>query len=537
MAYIGNEPVIGQWRKLDDISGSFNGSLTSFTTQVGGTNVTAGSANQLLVSLGGVLQEPGTDYSVSSSTITFTTAPAASLSFFAVLAGDALNTSVPADGSITTAKLGANLTVDLGLGSAGTPSLTFDADTGLFSGGDGQVNVATNGVERVEFGTSEVVFNDGGNDIDFRIESDTNANLFFVDAGNDRVGIGVSSPSTELHVSKAGSAEIRVSGTANGSDATIGIYGTPSGGGSRDISLKYDNVSDTYKLITTTGNDITISNSAGEAMRIDGSRRLLVGTTTTSSNNLLVVAGTTGGNPGFVQLQTEATTPGTTDQIGGFNFGTSADVSAARIITYRDSGTWTPGSSTPTALTFSTTADGASSPTERMRIQGNAQIVSFGNLVRLMPQTDNSIAMGGPSNRWTAVFAVNGSIQTSDERQKTEITDSALGAEFVKSLRPVSYKWIEGGKRHTGEYDEDNNYIYESVPGQRTHWGFIAQEVKQSVDDAGVDFGGWVLTDKDDPDSEQALRYDQFIAPLTKALQEALAKIETLEARLTAAGI
>jgi uncharacterized coiled-coil protein SlyX len=72
-------------------------------------------------------------------------------------------------------------------------------------------------------------------------------------------------------------------------------------------------------------------------------------------------------------------------------------------------------------------------------------------------------------------------------------------------------------------------YIYESVPGTRTHWGFIAQEVKQAVDATGVDFGGWLLTDKDDPDSQQALRYDQFIAPLTKALQEAIAKIETLE--------
>jgi hypothetical protein len=62
-------------------------------------------------------------------------------------------------------------------------------------------------------------------------------------------------------------------------------------------------------------------------------------------------------------------------------------------------------------------------------------------------------------------------------------------------------------------------------PVTRTHWGFIAQEVKQAVDAADVDFGGWVLTDKDDPDSQQALRYDQFIAPLTKALQETMAEL------------
>jgi hypothetical protein len=155
-------------------------------------------------------------------------------------------------------------------------------------------------------------------------------------------------------------------------------------------------------------------------------------------------------------------------------------------------------------------------------------------MAEVFPVTDNACLLGKSGNRWSAVWAANGTIQTSDQRTKTEISDAQLGSDFIKSLRPVSYKWIEGGKRDTGERDEDDNYIYEAVPGERTHWGFIAQEVKQAVDAAGVDFGGWVLTDKDDPDSQQALRYDQFIAPLTKALQEALAKIETLEAKVAA---
>ena len=52
------------------------------------------------------------------------------------------------------------------------------------------------------------------------------------------------------------------------------------------------------------------------------------------------------------------------------------------------------------------------------------------------------------------------------------------------------------------------------------------------MDDAGIvngDFAGWVLEDKDDPNSSQALRYSELIAPLTKALQEALGRIEELE--------
>ncbi len=75
-------------------------------------------------------------------------------------------------------------------GTEASPGITFtggDTDTGIYSPGADQVAISTNGTERVEFGTSEVVFNDGGVDIDFRIEGDTETDLFFVDAGNDRI--------------------------------------------------------------------------------------------------------------------------------------------------------------------------------------------------------------------------------------------------------------------------------------------------------------------------------------------------------------
>ena len=76
-------------------------------------------------------------------------------------------------------------------GTAALPAIAFDGDTntGIFRPGADQFGIATNGVERVEFGTTEVVFNDGGADCDFRVEGDTNANLFKIDAGTDQVQV------------------------------------------------------------------------------------------------------------------------------------------------------------------------------------------------------------------------------------------------------------------------------------------------------------------------------------------------------------
>ena len=65
-------------------------------------------------------------------------------------------------------------------------------------------NIAANGTltvtGNVEFDGGSFIFNESSADVDFRIEGNGDANLFFTDAGNDRVGIKTGSPSTELHV-------------------------------------------------------------------------------------------------------------------------------------------------------------------------------------------------------------------------------------------------------------------------------------------------------------------------------------------------
>ena len=107
MPYVGPQPKLGRNREVDDISSGFNGSTTAFTLAVSGSNVSPGTANDIVVSLGGVIQNPNQDFTIAGSTITFTTAPASGLSFFAVVLGQSIDSSVvtPADGSVTGTKL------------------------------------------------------------------------------------------------------------------------------------------------------------------------------------------------------------------------------------------------------------------------------------------------------------------------------------------------------------------------------------------------------------------------------------------------
>ena len=106
MAYIGPAPKLGQNREVDDISSGFNGNTTAFTLQVDGSNVSPGSATSIIVSVNNVIQNPNTDYTINGSTITFTSAPTNGHAFFAVVLNQGVDTSVPANGSVTTAKLG-----------------------------------------------------------------------------------------------------------------------------------------------------------------------------------------------------------------------------------------------------------------------------------------------------------------------------------------------------------------------------------------------------------------------------------------------
>ena len=59
---------------------------------------------------------------------------------------------------------------------------------------------------------SESVFNEGSVDVDFRVEGNTNANLLFIDGGNDRVGVGTNSVSSDATFGVSGNIELKSAG-------------------------------------------------------------------------------------------------------------------------------------------------------------------------------------------------------------------------------------------------------------------------------------------------------------------------------------
>ena len=125
---------------------------------------------------------------------------------------------------------------------------------------------------------------------------------------------------------------------------------------------------------------------------------------------------------------------------------------------------------------------------------------------------------GTSSIYWAGVYAQGGNLLTSDARKKTDIIDSDLGLAFIQALRPVRYRWVQ-----CGYVDADGQT--QTRAGIRPHYGLLAQEVQTAMGER--DFAGFAY----DPDGDAyCLRYEEFIAPLIKAVQELAARVSELEA-------
>ena len=85
MAYIGRQQTSSTFLKLDDISSQFNTSTTTFNLTLGGEAFFAGNPYSLLVSLGGIIQEPISSFTIVENQINFASAPMAGADFFIVV--------------------------------------------------------------------------------------------------------------------------------------------------------------------------------------------------------------------------------------------------------------------------------------------------------------------------------------------------------------------------------------------------------------------------------------------------------------------
>ena len=117
MPYIGRQLTQGNFIKLDDLQSQFNGTKTTFSLTAGGQTYKPGSSNALLVSLGGVIQEAGSAFTLNNDEITFSNPPTADANIFIIALGNSVSIGVPADKAVTAAKLSDNLGEYSGIGT------------------------------------------------------------------------------------------------------------------------------------------------------------------------------------------------------------------------------------------------------------------------------------------------------------------------------------------------------------------------------------------------------------------------------------
>lgn len=152
---------------------------------------------------------------------------------------------------------------------------------------------------------------------------------------------------------------------------------------------------------------------------------------------------------------------------------------------------------------------------------------------------ENQVQLGNSAQTTYAFGAVQ---DRSDRRDKADIHDTKLGSDFILSLRPVDFRWdyrddyveeVDDG------VDEEGNplshvVIHEkdgSKKRNRFHHGFIAQEVKETMDRLGIDFGGYQDHSINGGNDVKSLGYQELIAPMVKTIQEMDMRIKALEAK------
>ena len=422
--------------------------------------------------------------------------------------------------------------------------------------------------------------------------------------------------------------------TANGYQAlysnTAGIYNTANGVGALYSNLNgFNNTADGAAALysNTTGGSNSAFGAAALSSNISGNSNTAIGTTalqfSTGNQNVAIGAGagygiTTGSNntiigdiSGTAALSdTVIIGAGTTERlridnagnafINGITFGrgtnavaTNTAVGFQALISNYSTGYQNTangyGALQANNTGFKNTANGfhalytnttgikntaIGSEAGKFKIDGTSA-TAFDNCTYLGYNTrasgSNQVQLGDSS---TSAYYYNNIQNRSDARDKADIRDTLLGLDFIKSLRPVDFRWdYRDDYFDKEEYQEDEirtrkipNPAYtekgdeprfieeeytETVTKERWvpvtkdgsrkrtrfHHGLIAQEVKSAADAQGVDFAGYQDHSVKGGLDVLSLGYTEMIAPLIKAVQQLSAEIETLQARLTDAGL
>jgi hypothetical protein len=340
-----------------------------------------------------------------------------------------------------------------------------------------------------------------------------------------QVGIGTSSPGAPLEV-------IGTAGTIS-ARATTGVS-------SQAIQI-YNNGTDSYIDSTaygagSGGGIVFRRNGSVEMGRWDTSGRLLVGTSSTAIACRQVLEGSSSTQAGIQILAANTSSPADGSALGAIYFADNTHASGlgicAEIFCRRDGGTWS-ASSKPTRLVFSTTADGASSSTERMRIsqQGVHWLFSSDDIMRLRTSNGAGTVYAFIRGYHSGTGTISGGTQSltiwnngnivNTNGSYTAISDAKLKENIVDA----SSQWDDL------KTIQIRNWNFKAETGHETHRqiGPIAQELETIC--PGLVFE---TPDRDEDGNDlgtvtKSVNYSVLYMKAVKALQEAMERIETLE--------
>jgi hypothetical protein len=405
--------------------------------------------------------------------------------------------------------------VGIGTSSPGSPLEVQASSNGGNIANDGIRVYAANRSQYANFGYNGL---NATNTLEFGIADSVKMKL----DSSGRLGIGTTSPTTPLSVRAVSNIPTYGNVSANFSDNTTG-------------TLYISHSSGVQGLIS----DGTLAFGSGasgtERARIDTSGRLLVGTSSAVGTYGFQIEQASGSPPfaGSILLRRGLTTAeinATGYTLGAISAGSQTDIGGS--ILFESDAAWGSGDY-PTRLVFSTTADGASSPTERMRIASNGIIVarnSVGDTLNLYNAasagTSNAFIYGAHSSAsaytGTTSFVVwtNGNVVNTNGSYTT-ISDAKLKENIVSA----------GSQWNDIKAIQIRNWNFKAETGNETHRqiGPIAQEVEAVC--PGLVFE---IPDRDQDGNEtgevtKGINQSVLYMKAVKALQEAIAKIETLE--------